>query len=177
MMQTNQWEAWGVSLVLVVQNILIRQSWMKVGVNRTGEVTHIRNPGTEGCWLAGQACSLDWGTKEKKKEFRTCHTKELAQPVYIYMLSEYRTSLVFKWLKTSLIVEWSGIQAMVWIADKLSGIQMVQITIWITDSYRASEYWIISPLFRLSGIWIADTKLSGIQMVPLFECRVFRSPL
>ena len=80
-MQTNQWEAWGVSLVLVVQNILIRQSWMKVGVNRTGEVTHIRNPGTEGCWLAGQACSLDWGTKKKKKNSGQAHTKEYAMLV------------------------------------------------------------------------------------------------
>ena len=29
----------------------------------------------------------------------------------------------------------------------------------------------------LMGIWIVDTKLSGVQMVPLFQCLVFRSPL
>ena len=40
------------------------------------------------------------------------------------------------------------------------------------------------PLFRcrlntklLLGIWIPDTQMSVIQMVPLFECPVFGSPL
>ena len=66
----------------------------------------------------------------------------------------------------------------VWIPDCYSD------AIWITDHYRATEYWTFWPLFRwhsingqLSGIWIVDAQLSTIIVVPLFECPVFWSPL
>ena len=68
--------------------------------------------------------------------------KEISQAA-LQWRSKYRTSPVFKWLNSP-IVEWSGIQSMVWIVDKWSSIQ---ITIWKANCYRTSEHRTISPLF------------------------------
>ena len=76
--------------------------------------------------------------------------------------SELRTSPVFKWLKP---VRWlNGLlfRKHLNTGKKLSAIQM------------ASEY---RTAIQITDIWLPDKKLSAIQMVTLFECLVFGSPL
>ena len=50
-------------------------------------------------------------------------------------------------VKNSPIAKWSGIQAVIWIADKI---------VWYSDHQMNSG--------QLSGIWILDNLVSAIQM-------------